>query len=326
MRQAEFVEFPGLGLSFEVDRVAFQIGGLAIYWYGLLIAAGFLLAVLYYLRRAETFGVPAGDFTDALVGSVLVGVVGARAYYVAFRWDIYRGDIMSILSFRGGGLAIYGGIIAGLLAGCVFARIKKIPLLPGMDLVSAGLLLAQGIGRWGNFVNIEAFGANTTLPWGMMSEYTIPQYLARHQTELAAMGIAVDPALPVHPTFLYESLWCLLGFAVIALVLTGRRRFDGQLILFYAGWYGAGRFVIEGLRTDSLMWGNLRISQMVALLCVIVSAALTAFMLARARRGQLPPLYACNAKAAGTGQPQKNDEVPASTKSASERTGREEEE
>ena len=332
MRQAELVQFPGLGLSFELDRVAFQIGGLAIYWYGLLIAVGFLLGVLYCLRRAETFGVSADDFLDALIGSVLVGVVGARAYYVAFRWDTYQGDIIKILSLRGGGLAIYGGIIAGILAGCFFARIKKIPLLAGLDLVSAGLLLAQGIGRWGNFVNIEAFGANTAMPWGMTSAHTIPQYLARHQAELAAMGIAVDPAMPVHPTFLYESLWCLLGFALIAMALTKRRQFAGQIILFYAGWYGAGRFVIEGLRTDSLMWGRFRVSQMVALACVVVSAVLMAALLSRPRRERkegFPPTAAVREAEAAVTETQ---EVPPAADNANTLTeappapsGREEE-
>ena len=269
---ANTVSFPGLGLDFEVNRVAFSIGDLPVYWYGILIALGFILAILYVSRRAREFGVDADRMLDVILGGAIGGIVGARAYYVILQWDYYGQNLSQIFNTRSGGMAIYGGLIGGVLIGLLMCKIRRVKFMPALDLVVGGFLIGQGIGRWGNFVNIEAFGANTSLPWGMSSS-VITDYLTQHEAELEAIGMAIDPNMPVHPTFLYESLWCLLGFAFIAWY-TRRRKFDGELTLLYMMWYGAGRAVIEGLRTDSLMipGTSLRASQVLAAAMAVVAA------------------------------------------------------
>ena len=176
-------------------------------------------------------------------------------------------------AYPGGGLAIYGGIIGALIVAFIVCRSKKLPMLPVADAAFPGVMLGQAIGRWGNFFNMEAFGTNTTLPWGMTSD-TISNYLSRHQAALLAQGVVVDPAMPVHPTFLYESLWNLIGVAVLLLWLFPRRSYDGQITLGYTAWYGLGRFFVEGLRTDSLMWGSVRVSQALGGVLFIVAAGL----------------------------------------------------
>lgn len=269
---ANTVSFPGLGLDFEVNRVAFSIGDLPVYWYGILIALGFILAILYVSRRAREFGVDADRMLDVILGGAIGGIVGARAYYVILQWDYYGQNLSQIFNTRSGGMAIYGGLIGGVLIGLLMCKIRRVKFMPALDLVVGGFLIGQGIGRWGNFVNIEAFGANTSLPWGMSSS-VITDYLTQHEAELEAIGMDIDPNMPVHPTFLYESLWCLLGFAFIAWY-TRRRKFDGELTLLYMMWYGAGRAVIEGLRTDSLMFPgtSLRASQVLAAAMAVVAA------------------------------------------------------
>lgn len=267
---SETLSFPGLGLEFELNRVAFQIGGFAVYWYGVIIAVAFLAGILYVLGRVKLFGLDGDRVIDVILGGALGAIVGARLYYVIFTWDQFKDEPLRIITdFRDGGIAIYGAVIGGFLTGYLMCRWRRVRFLPMADLAVGGLILGQGIGRWGNFFNIEAFGGNTNLPWGMTSS-SIAAYLRAHAGDLADLHMKVDPSLPVHPTFLYESVWCLLGFAVIAL-FTRRRRFDGELVLLYAAWYGAGRFVIEGLRTDSLLIGTIRVSQMLALLCVVAS-------------------------------------------------------
>ena len=269
---ANTVSFPGMGLDFEVNRVAFSIGDLPVYWYGILIALGFILAILYVSRRAREFGVDADRMLDVILGGAIGGIVGARAYYVILQWDYYGQNLSQIFNTRSGGMAIYGGLIGGVLIGLLMCKIRRVKFMPALDLVVGGFLIGQGIGRWGNFVNIEAFGANTSLPWGMSSS-VITDYLTQHEAELEAIGMDIDPNMPVHPTFLYESLWCLLGFAFIAWY-TRRRKFDGELTLLYMMWYGAGRAVIEGLRTDSLMipGTSLRASQVLAAAMAVVAA------------------------------------------------------
>lgn len=274
MGQTTTVSFPGMGLEFEVDRVAFHLGSLPVYWYGILIALGFILAILYVSRRAKEFGVDADRMLDVVLGGAIGGIVGARAYYVLLQWDYYGQNLDQIFNTRSGGMAIYGGLIGGVLVGMLMCKLRKVKMLPALDLVAGGFLIGQCIGRWGNFINVEAFGGNTSLPWGMASP-NITAYLSAHEAELEAIGMKIDPNMPVHPTFLYESLWCLLGFAFLAWY-TRRRKFDGEMILLYAMWYGAGRAVIEGLRTDSLMIPNtsLRASQVLAIVLVGVAAVI----------------------------------------------------
>lgn len=269
----EVLRFPGLGWEIPISRVAVSIGSLEIYWYGVIIAVGFGLGLWVYLSRNRSCGIHPDEGLDIILWSMLGAIVGARAYYVAFQWDHYKDNLKEIFNLRGGGLAIYGGIIGALIVAFIVCRSKKLPMLPVADAAFPGVMLGQAIGRWGNFFNMEAFGTNTTLPWGMTSD-TISNYLSRHQAALLAQGVVVDPAMPVHPTFLYESLWNLIGVAVLLLWLFPRRSYDGQITLGYTAWYGLGRFFVEGLRTDSLMWGSVRVSQALGGVLFIVAAGL----------------------------------------------------
>ncbi|MEF9984578.1 MAG: prolipoprotein diacylglyceryl transferase [Oscillospiraceae bacterium] len=272
----ELLSFPGLGLEFNINRVAFSIGPVTVYWYGILIAIGLLLATTYAMKRSNEFGINSDKLMDILLIGTIGSIIGARAYYVIFSWDMFKDDLMSIFKTWEGGIAIYGGIIGAIVVGCIVAKMKNVKILPLTDIAFTGFLLGQGIGRWGNFINIEAFGSNTTMPWGMTSQ-SIVSYLEQHQAQLAEIGVTVNPQMPVHPTFLYESLWCLLGFAIVALY-TKRRRFDGEITLFYMMWYGSERFVVEGLRTDSLMMGGVRVSQVLAGITVLIAVAIMVYI------------------------------------------------
>ena len=218
----EILQFPGLGWEIPISRVAVSIGSLEIYWYGVIIAVGFGLGLWVYLSHNRSCGIHPDEGLDIILWSMLGAIVGARAYYVAFQWDHYKDNLKEIFNLRGGGLAIYGGIIGALIVAFIVCRSKKLPMLPVADAAFPGVMLGQAIGRWGNFFNMEAFGTNTTLPWGMTSD-TISNYLSHHQAALLAQGVVVDPAMPVHPTFLYESLWNLIGVAVLLLWLFPRR-------------------------------------------------------------------------------------------------------
>lgn len=257
----KIVEFPGLGLHFSFKNY-FSIGSLDIAFYGLIIAVGLFLAIVYAFVQFKKVGVDKDKAIDAIIGGIIGGIVGARIYYVIFAWDAYKENLWSIFDIRSGGLAIYGGIIGALAVGLLIAKWRKIKLRPLLDIVGIGFLLGQGIGRWGNFINVEAFGSNTTMPWGMTSP-SITTYLQSKMSYFESIGVTVDPNMPVHPCFLYESIWCLIGFVVLHFYLK-HRRFDGEVFLLYLGYYGLGRFFIEGLRTDSLMVGSLRVSQLLA--------------------------------------------------------------
>lgn len=245
------VEFPKLGLTLSVNPVAISINDFNIYWYGIIIGMGFLLALAYAFFNLKRFGIEREKFFDCVLVGLVTGILGARLYYVLFRLDYYLANPSEILMIHNGGLAIYGGIIGALLGGCITARVKKLPIPAILDIAVLGFLIGQGIGRWGNFINQEAFGTPTDLPWGMMSENT--------------GGVAV------HPCFLYESLWCLLGFVLLHFFSQKFRKYDGQIFLLYLVWYGFERMIVEGLRTDSLYlpFGNIRVSQLLAALTCI---------------------------------------------------------
>ena len=289
----QIVSFPGLGFSFEINPDAFSIGSLTIKWYGILFACAFLLGTLYVLKNTKKFGLDGDRVIDVLLGTIVFGVIGARIYYVAFSWDMYRDNLMDIFKIWNGGIGIYGGVIAAVLSGWLLCRWRKVRFLPMLDLCSAGLILAQAIGRWGNFVNVEAFGCATTVPWRMTSEYAggigstqVQRYLATlTSAEVDALG-GMD-AIGVHPTFFYESLWCLLGFFLLVW-MTKRRKFDGQMIFVYTIWYGVERFVVEGLRTDSLMIGNLRVSQVFAIFSAIVALIIMLVVLQKKKASNDP--------------------------------------
>ena len=259
------VTFPGLGLEFHLDRVAFEIFGFPVYWYGIIIATGFLLAVLFCYKMAPKFGIKPDDLIDLLFFAVPLAIIGARLYYIVFYLDLYRTadgglSLLEMLDIRDGGLAIYGGVIAGLLTLAVFCKVKKIDFFAFADVGVFGLLIGQCVGRWGNFMNVEAFGGPTALPWRM---------------GIDAYVNGAWQYMEVHPTFFYESLWNLVGILVLLLVVKKGRKFDGQIMLGYFLWYGIGRGIIEGLRTDSLYFFStgLRVSQVLGFASALVAAA-----------------------------------------------------
>lgn len=255
-------------LQFEMDSTAFELFGFEVQWYGVLIGLGMALAMVYAFLHAKKFGIDSDKMIDAAIVGLVLGIIGARIYYVVFAWDQYKGaSFREIIDISQGGMAIYGGILFGLGSGALMCKWRKIKVLPMLDLASMGFLIGQALGRWGNFFNQEAFGSNTTLPWGMYSENT-RAFLAKLRD---VPGI--NPNAPVHPCFLYESLWCALGFVLLH-IFSKKRKYDGQIFLMYVAWYGIGRFFIEGLRTDSLMFGPYRVSRLLAGLLAIAAIVL----------------------------------------------------
>ena len=249
------VSFPGLGLEFHFNNVAFHIASKPIYWYGILIMLGVILAVVYASARSRQFGIRQDDLYDAVLFAVPLGIVCARIYYVIFEWEQYKDNLSEIFATWHGGLAIYGGIIGGIIVIVVLCKVKKIYVMDMLDLFASAVPIGQILGRWGNFFNCEAYGSSTTLPWRMVVGKTLE--------EAGATGN--------HPTFFYESAWNLIGF-IILYFSSKKRKYHGEILLLYLGWYGLGRFFIEGLRTDSLyLWGTgIRLSQVVALICIII--------------------------------------------------------
>ena len=257
------ISFPMLGGLKLNPPSYFLLFGRPIYFYGVLIGLGFLLAILFCARRAKRFGLKEDDIYDVAIWLIPCSILGARLYYVLFRLDYYLQHPEELFAIHNGGLAIYGGVIAGVITVILVCRKKKIPVGAMLDNLCYGLLIGQIIGRWGNFMNREAFGAETTV--------------------FCRMGLTAPDGttIYVHPTFLYESLWNL-GVLLFLLWFekTGRRRFDGHCVTLYFLLYGLGRFWIEGLRTDSLYLGNtgIRVSQALSLVLVFASGALLLYM------------------------------------------------
>ena len=248
------ISFPTFGIELNPPR-SFSIGTLEIHYYGILIALGLLLAAFYACRRSKQFGLKDDDLIDGVLWVTPFAIICARLYYCIFSWDEFAADPISVLYIWNGGLAIYGGVIGAAIGVVVYSKIKKIKLTTVLDMVCLGFLIGQCIGRWGNFFNREAFGAETGsfLRMGLLNGYT---------GEIAFY----------HPTFLYESLWNLAGFVLLHF-LSKKRKYDGQIALGYLAWYGLGRTFIEGLRLDSLYWGSFRVSQMLGALSCFVAVA-----------------------------------------------------
>lgn len=242
------IAFPALGIDLSVNRVAFSVLGFPIYMYGIIITFGLITAAVYGYLQCEKEGLCKDDYLNMLLLAIPIAIICARTYYVIFSFDSYKDNLWSILDLRSGGLAIYGGIIGAFLMVFAYCRLRKIKLGKFLDLLAIGLLIGQAIGRWGNFVNGEAFGAATSLPWAM--------------TVKSGGRVIADG---VHPAFLYESLWNAIGLMIL-LRHKKRRHFGGEVFCLYLIWYGVGRFWIEGLRADSLYLGCLRISQILAFL------------------------------------------------------------
>lgn len=290
------VFFDGLGVKFDVPSVAFSIGGYEVHWYGIIIAFGFALAVLYGGRMAYKWKMSLDGMTDVLIWGTLFGIVCARAYYVFFEWDYYSVHPNEIIAIWNGGIAIYGGIIGALIGGYIGCKIGKIDFRNLLDLGALGLLIGQGIGRWGNFFNQEAFGTNTeTAPFRMWS-VKIRDTLEATQGDLLLKGMDVNPNAPVHPTFLYESVWCIILFIVLHIVVTKYRKFKGEVFILYGIGYGLERMVVEGLRTDSLYIGNttIRVSQLLSAIIVVVFTVWFAVLMVKLKKGTLPRRYMLN--------------------------------
>lgn len=284
------VFFDGLGISFNLPSVAFTVFGYSVHWYGIIIAVGFTLAVLYGGRMAYKWKMSLDGMTDVLIWGTLLGIIGARLYYVAFEWDYYSVHLSEIPAIWNGGIAIYGGIIGALIGAAIGCKVGKINYLNLLDLGALGLLIGQGIGRWGNFFNQEAFGTNTDTALFRMWSTKIRDTLEASADTLAAKGIDVDPATAVHPTFLYESVWCLLSFVILHIIVTKHRKFKGEIFMLYGVLYGAERMVVEGMRTDSLYIGDttIRVSQLLSLIIVDVALAFFIYCMVRYKKGNLP--------------------------------------
>lgn len=297
------VRFAGLDKAFNVSKtlveftVPFTQKVISIKWYGAIIAFGFLLAVLFGGRIAYKWKISLDKMVDILIYGTICGIIGARLYYVAFEWGYYSQHLNEIVQIWNGGLAIYGGLIGGLIGAFITCRVEKVNFLNLLDMASMSFLIGQGIGRWGNFANQEAFGTFTTKPWGMMSD-TVLSYIQKNPSSFGLEGMTSDQVasyisenkLYVHPTFLYESVWCLLGFAMLYIILRKYRKFSGQLFLTYGVWYGLERAVVEGLRTDSLFIGNtgLRVSQLVSIILAFVSLVLLVVLLIKYKKNPKP--------------------------------------
>ena len=249
------ISFPSLGIEVNPGRIL-EVGPFTIHYYGLIIAIGLMLAVFYACRRGKAFGLKEDDIMDGVLWVTPFAIVCARIYYCVFAWEEYAANPISVLYIWNGGIAIYGGVLGAIIGMAVICKYKKIHLLPVLDLVLMAFLIGQSIGRWGNFMNREAFGAATDsfLRMGLLNTVTgeVEYY---------------------HPTFLYESLWNAAGFVLLH-CLSKKRKYDGQMALGYAAWYGLGRCMIEGLRVDSLYWGPFRVSQWLAGISCIAAVAI----------------------------------------------------
>ena len=277
------VSFPNLGWEFTINRVAFSIGSFQVYWYGLIIATGLILALVYAHFSAKRYNVDGSKLMNCVFAGIITGIIGARLYFCIFKWDYYGSHPLEIFAIHEGGLAIYGGIIGALLGGLGVAKIQKMKFMPILDITMVGFLIGQGLGRWGNFFNQEAYGTPTDLPWGMMSEGTLGE--------------------TVHPCFLYESLWCLLGVAVLHFYGKYRQRYAGQIFYLYLVWYGFERMIVEGLRTDSLylpfqLFGmDIRVSQVLSFAIFV-----TGIVLLIINRKKADPFYADYRRQKGIGR------------------------
>lgn len=285
-----YIHIPSLGLEFNPDRM-FVIGEFKIFYYGLIIAAGLLLAVSYAWKRAKQFGIREDDLTDGVIWIVPFAILCARLYYCAFKWKEYADNPISVLYLWEGGLAIYGGVIGAAIGVLIHCKVRKIKVAALLDMVALGFLIGQCVGRWGNFFNREAFGAETD-SWLRMGLWNTSTGEYEYH----------------HPTFLYESVWNFVGFILLHF-LSKKRKYDGQIALGYAAWYGLGRAMIEGLRTDSLYLGVFRVSQLLAALSCFAALVMLCVMSFKVHDPAKLYVNRMAAIAAETEEPEQEDEV-----------------
>ena len=265
------IAFPNLGIYIETLRNNFRIGNFTIAYYGIIIAIGMLIGFYVAVHFGKKIGVVDDVLYDIFILCVVFGIIGARIYYVIFRWDYYQIRPYEILNIRAGGLAVFGGIIFSVIAIAIYSKVKKVNLPKVLDATVMGVAVGQAIGRWGNFFNMEAFGGftNNIFAMRMRIDYLDPSNITYEQNlnSIEENGLEYITA---HPTFLYESFLCIVLFLILIYILKKYYKFDGQIFVTYLIGYGAIRFFIESLRTDSLMIGNFKVSQLVSILCVIV--------------------------------------------------------
>lgn len=266
-----YVEFPNIfknhGIKLPVNEVAFKIGSFEIRWYGVLISLGVVLCISLALSQCKKYDIKSDDLLDYLIVCIPSAIVGARLYYVIFNFSLYKDDLKSIFAYWEGGLAVYGGVLAAVLACFITAKVKKQSFLKIIDFSIGYIALGQAIGRWGNFFNQEAFGGPTTLPWGMTGD-KIASFVKSQGWQTGTL---------VHPTFFYESFWCLIVFTVIMLYRRSKlKKMDGECLCLYMILYGAERMIVEGLRTDSLYIGGtgIRVSQLLSAILIILGITL----------------------------------------------------
>lgn len=275
--------FPNLGIKIQhLDKVAISIFGIPIYWYAIIIVTGMILAILLAQYHAKKEGQNPDDYWDFSIIAIIISVIFARIYYVIFSWDLYKNDLLKIFATREGGLAIYGGIIGGALTAIVFCKIKKIKLGILADIAAPSLVLGQVIGRWGNFINREAFGGYTDSLLAMRYKLDQVSYVPQAVFDKKILYNGVE-YIQVQPTFLYESLWNLAVF-VILMILRKYKKFDGEIFLLYILGYSLGRAWIEGLRTDQLLISNIAVSQLLSVVLIFISIILLVYNLVKSKR------------------------------------------
>ena len=280
--------FPNLGIQIQhLSKVAFNIGGLPVYWYGVITVSSIFLALAYVTAEAKRTGQNPDNYYDLLVYGIVGALIGARLYYVAFSWDDYRGNLLKIFALREGGQALYGSLIGGIITVYIYTRVRKHNFLLFTDTIAPGFILAQATGRLGNFINREAFGGFTEGLFAMRCLVSTVPYIPYAVLDKI---ITVDGAsyIQVHPTFLYESVWNFAGFAFLVWFIRREKSFNGQVTAMYFLYYGTGRFFIEGMRTDQLLIGSTCIaaSQLLSGLLIAASVCALFYLGRRNRKGE----------------------------------------
>ena len=280
------IEFPNLGLQFYVNKVAFSIGSVSVHWYALIILTGVVLGFLYATMFAKREKLNTDYLYDVLLWGLPSAIICARAYYVIFNYSHFQNDFWSVFKIWEGGIAIYGAVIGAAISTYIYARVKKLSVLQLYDMGAFGLIVGQAIGRWGNFVNEEAFGSATNSLFAMTSKSIRVELIQQGQLDINNPAIA---NIGAHPTFLYESVWNLFG-AILLGLFHKHKKHHGQVFFLYLTWYGIGRFFVEGLRMDSLYWGTFRISQIVGLVTAVIGVVMLIYYQRKPATFQITPV------------------------------------